>query len=83
MESDPNDKPEKLLDSQKYLIRNPCSEEEVQRIIGDVSEEYGLGSVSFALSQDFPFDLDTRPELSQTVLAALRERGMKIKRYEY
>jgi hypothetical protein len=75
---------ERLKDSQKYVVIVPYIKEEVRGIISDVSKEYGLGSASFALDQDTtPFDLNTAPELSQTVLEALRERGMRIKRYEY
>lgn len=84
MEQDPNSKPEeRLMDSQRYLVTYPCSEEQIMKIISDVSEEYELSSVSFVLDNDTPFDLNTAPELSQTVLAALRERGMRIKRYRY
>lgn len=74
---------ERLSANEKYLISNPLNREKVKKIISDVSEEYELSSVNFVLGSSPPFDLDTAPELSQSVLAALRERGMKIKRYEY
>jgi len=74
---------ERLMDSRKYVVTSPSAEDEVMAIVSDVKREYGQSNTSFVLTTSYPFDLDTSPELSQRVLEALRERGMRIKRYEY
>ncbi len=69
-----------LKDKEKYLVKTPNDRREVLKTISDVSEEYDF---EFLLSSDFPFDLDTFPELNSEILEALRDKGINLKRYEY